>query len=247
MHAGSLRGEIPVEVVAAPARVAIVPSNPNVADGGSVRLAAAAFTGGGYPVALPERLHWSATGGTIEPDGTYHAGKNDGTASVDIGGRSAVVRVTVGSHDVALSLSRARFSTVPRGGDGEVGADSSCAGCIYLSYALGPNERAAYAVLDEPLPEGTLGVGFRIRSADANGSAHLRVALRNAINEQVLVDAVPVGGGGSGWQDVAVRFPAGFAGPGRLTALYVVRDPSEPGATGTLVFGNLHAEVAGHS
>lgn len=245
LRSGALHGEIPVDVVATPARIAILPANANVADGGTLQLTATATNDAGYPIALPEKLHWTATGGAIDDSGTFRAGRSDGTATVDIGGRRAQIRVTVGSHDVALQ-SRPRFSSVPPGGEGESGADSSCGGCIFLSYALGPSERAAYAVLETPLPAGTIAVGFRVRISDATGSARLRVSLRNAINESVLLDAIPIGGA-SGWQDVTVRLPATFAGPGKLTSLYVVRDPQEPVASGTVVVGNLRAVVAGHS
>ena len=244
LRSGSLHGEIPVDVVATPARIAILPANANVSDGGTLQLSAAAFTENGYPIALPERLHWSAANGAIDGSGTFHAGKTDGTASVEIGGRSAHVRVTVGSHDVAIAA-HPRFSSIPAGGEGESGADSSCTGCIFLSYALGANERAAYAVLETPLPSGTIAVSFRVRVSDSSGNARLRVSLRNAINESVLLDAIPVGAA-PGWQDVTVRLPAGFAGPGKLTSLYVVRDPQAPAASGTVVVGSLRAVVAGH-
>ena len=78
-------------------------------------------------------------------------------------------------------------------------------------------------MLDAPLPAGTIAVSLRVRISDSSGNARLRVSLRNAINESVLLDALPVGAP-SGWQDVTVRLPANFAGPGRLTSLYVVRD-----------------------
>ena len=73
--------------------------------------------------------------------------------------------------------------TVPRGGDGSVGPSPECATCTQLHYALGPQERAAYLVTDVTLPQGSVAVAFDV--FDDGGGEQLKLALRNAINEEV--------------------------------------------------------------
>ena len=86
--------------------------------------------------------------------------------------------------------------TVPRGGDGGVGPSPECTSCTQLHYALGPQERAAYLVTGVILPQGSVAVAFDV--LDDGGGGQLKLALRNAINEEVLLSAVvmnhPVGG-----------------------------------------------------
>jgi len=47
----------------------------------------------------------------------------------------------------------------------------------------------------------------------------------------VLLDAIPIGAA-SGWQDVTVRLPASFAGPGKLTSLLRRARPASPDRLG---------------
>src|SRR5262249_54701028 len=162
---------------------------------------------------LPNRLQWHANLGSIDETGQYTARTQNGSISVIAGTLTTSTLVTVGTHDVALPFaSNAHFGTIPRNGTGSVAPDPSCANCTQLSFSIGPGERAAYALTELPLPNGAIGVAFDVRD-DGNG-ARLRVALRNAINEQVLVTAGTLNK--PGWRHVVARFPAGLAQPARL-------------------------------
>jgi hypothetical protein len=242
LRSGGLKGAIALDVRATPARLDIEPITPNVDRGGTLALSARALDPHGYPLALPPLLRWHATGGSVDAGGNYRAGSRNATVSLRVGNVSATTRVTVGSHEVGVAFAdRARFSTIPRGGEGSVVRDPQCHTCVQLAYAFGPSERAAYAMADLALPDGTIGLAFDVR--DDGSNARLRVALRNAINESVLVDATLLDR--PGWRHVVVRFPPQAASAGRLIALYVLPPKGLQVSNGQIVLRNVRAVVAG--
>ncbi|HTU81331.1 MAG TPA: phosphodiester glycosidase family protein [Candidatus Acidoferrales bacterium] len=244
LRSGALKGEVPVEVERTPARIAIAPYAPNVDKGGSIELHARAYDERGYVLELPATLGWSATGGSIDADGFYRAGGGDADVSVRIGDGTGITRVTVGSHDVALGFAeRARFMTIPHGGEGATARDPQCGSCVDLRYSFGGQERAAYAVADLPLPPNTIGLAFDV--LDDGSAARLRVALRNSINESVLVDGTVLDQ--PGWRPVAIRFPAETGEAARLTAIYVLPPKGMQLSNGQIVLRNVRAVVAGES
>jgi hypothetical protein len=242
VHQGALTLRVPVEVLADPARVAILPEHPNVAENGSLLLRAQAYDASGYAVALPPTLAWRATNGQIDGRGVLSVGNHDALVSVLVGSHLADVRVTVGSHDVVLPfISALQFMTVPKGGEGGLTTGPDCPACVALRYALGPNERAAYAVTNMALPPNSLGVSFDLYG-DTSG-AHVKLALRNAINEEVLLPAVTLDR--PGWRRVVVRFPQTLAQPARLSAIYVIGANAQTVASGQIDVKDLRAVVAG--
>jgi hypothetical protein len=242
VRSGTLTLQVPVHVVADPARVVIVPPNPNAPENGSIALRAQAFDAHGYPIALPPDLPWRATNAQIDRRGVLTTTTQNALVSLLLGNHLANARVTVGWHDVALPFAQnARFMTMPRGGAGDVSADPACAQCIALDYALGPSERAAYAVANIRLPRGSLGVAFDVND-DASG-AQLKLALRNAIDEEVLLSAIELDR--HGWRRVVVRFPDALAQPARLVAIYVIGPNARSQAAGRIVLKDVHAVVAG--
>ncbi len=244
LHSGRLRGEVSVEVERTPTRIGITPISPNVEKGGTLELHARAFDQRGYPLTLPPLLAWNASPGSIDATGLYRAGSGDGNVQVRIGDGIGATRVTVGSHDVALPFAeRARFMTLPKGGEGAVGRDDQCGSCIDLAYSFGPNERAAYAVAEIALPPDTIGLAFDVQ--DDGSAARLRVALRNAINESVLVDATVLDQ--SGWRPVIVHFPSEAAQAAKLTAIYVLPPKGMQLSNGQIVLRNVRAIVAGEA
>jgi len=241
LRGGAIAGEVPVEVVATPARVQILPERPNVDRGGGLALKARAYDARGYPLDLPQSLPWSAGGGSIDARGFYRAGPHDARVDLRIGATAASAFVTVGSHEVALPFAQsAHFVTIPSGGQGALIKDLQCRGCVELRFSFGAGERAAYAMSDLALPAGTIGMAFELR--DDGSAARLRVAVRNAINEDVLLDATQLGE--PGWRDVALRFPPG-TDAARLVAIYALASKGIELSEGSVVIRNVRAVVAG--
>ena len=80
--------------------------------------------------------------------------------------------------------------------------------------------------------------------AEPDGSAaRLRVGLRNAINEDVFLDATTLDQ--PGWRHVAVRWPAESAEASRLIAIYVLPPKGMQLSNGDITIRNVRAIVAG--
>lgn len=241
LRSNQLRGEVPLEVDAAPARARIMPSRPNVEPNATIALDARAYDRYGYALALPSQLTWSASTGSIDTHGEYRANSRDAHVSVRIGDTVAGTRVTVGSHDVALAFAEhAHFATQPRGGRGSLSQGAGCGSCVALTFSFSGNERAAYAMADIPLPDDTIGVAFDLH--DDGSDARVRVAVRNAINEDTLVSAAELGE--PGWRNVVVRFPTDTNAM-RLVSIYVLRPKGIELSEGTITLRNVRAIVAG--
>jgi hypothetical protein len=237
----NLHGSVPVEIAAAPARTRIMPARPNVDPNATIALSARAYDRDGYALALPPNLRWSASSGSVDARGQYRAASHNARISVRIGGAIADTLVTVGSHEIALAFAdHARFTTVPHGGTGLVAKDAGCRSCVALSFSFGATERAAYATTDLPLPAGTIGLTFDLR--DDGSDARVRVNVRNAINEDTLVQAADLGQ--PGWRTVVVRFPPD-TDAARLISIYVLRPKGIELSEGTIVLRNVRAIVAG--
>ncbi len=241
LRSDRLAGAVDVEVNASPSRVLITPIRPNVDQNATIALAARAYDPHGYALTLPSQLAWSANAGAIDGRGEYRAGVHNADVAVRIGDVLASTRVTVGSHEVALAFAEhARFATVPRGGTGFVAQDTQCGNCLQLSFTFGDNERAAYAMTDLPLPPDTIGLSFDLQ--DDGSEARLRIALRNSINEDVLLDATRLDE--PGWRHVVVRFPPDTEAA-RLIAIYVLRPTGVELSDGSIELRNVRAVVAG--
>jgi hypothetical protein len=239
-RSGALVLRLPVHVYDDPARVVILPLEPSVAQGGRLDLQARAFDAQGYAIALPPQLPWRAQGGSIDQNGTLAAGNADALVSLLLGDHLANAHVTVGFHDVALEP-KAAFMTVPRGGEGSAGPSSECPGCLELNYVLGAAERAAYLVADTTLPERSVAIAFDVK--DDGQGAQLKLALRNAINEEVLLTVGPMNH--AGWRSVVVHLPQELVQPARLVAVYVIGANATAAIQGRIVIKNLHVVVAG--
>lgn len=243
LRSGHLSGKVGLEVQRSPAGVAISPLKPNVDRDGSILLTARAYDARGYRLALPPLLVWSASAGNINARGEYHAQAHDANVAVKVGEAGATTHITVGTHEVGLPFAEhVRFATMPRGGGGEATRDvQECGSCVALRFNFTPNEHAAYAMADVPLPENTIGLAFDVQ--DDGSDARLRVALRNSINEDVLADATVLDQ--QGWRHVVVRFPAESAQAARLVAIYVLPPRGMQLSNGQIVIRNVRAVVAG--
>ncbi len=242
LRGGGLKGSVSLEIAAAPARIAIAPARPNVDPNSTIALEARAYDPRGYKLALPPILRWSATAGTIDNSGRFHAGSQDANVAVRIGSAAAGVRVTVGSHLAAIPFAQnARFLTVRRGGAGGAERNAGCATCVRLNFSFGNGERAAYAASNISLPDDTIGLAFELQ--DDGSAARVRVAVRNEINEDVLLDATQLGQ--PGWRNVVVRFPTDTRAA-RLMSIYVLPPKGIELSEGSIVLRNVRAIVAGH-
>jgi len=90
------------------------------------------------------------------------------------------------------------------------------------------------------LPADTIGVTFDLE--DDGSAARVRVAVRNEINEDILLDATQLGE--PGWRTVSVRFPSDTRAA-RLTAIYVLPPKGIELSEGSIVLRNVRAIVAG--
>ncbi len=111
--------------------------------------------------------------------------------------------------------------------------------CVSIS-PFGNGERAAYAVADLPLPDDTIGITFDLQ--DDGSAARVRVAVRNDIDEDILLDATQLGQ--PGWRTVTVRFPTGTHAA-RLMSIYVLPPKGIELSEGSIVLRNVRAIVAG--
>jgi hypothetical protein len=244
LRSGRIAGDVSVEVLHTPARIGIIPPNPNVEKGATITLSARALDARGYHLSLPALLPWETKEGFVDARGVYRAGAHDATVSVRIGEAAVSTVVTVGSHESALAFAEhAHFVTMPRGGSGSLDRDPSCAGCLTLSYSFSGNERAAYAMADVPLPPHTIGLAFDV--LDDGSASRLRVALRNAINEDVFLDATRLDT--PGWRHVVVRWSGETAEVARLLGIYVLPPKGMEESSGQIGLRNVRAVVAGES
>ncbi|HET9028785.1 MAG TPA: phosphodiester glycosidase family protein [Candidatus Aquilonibacter sp.] len=241
VRSGALEARVPIEVTADPARIDILPAHPGTGTGGQIALHAHAFDASGYELALPDRLPWRATSGSIDPDGVFSAGNRDALVSLLLGDHLANVHVAVGYRDVPIAFgAHATFMSSPHGGEGSL-QTGPCAGCLELRYALARDERAAYAVDQIALPLHSAGIGFDV--LDDGSGMRLKVVLHNAIDEEVLLPVATLDR--PGWRHVVVHFPASLAQPARLTAIYVIGPAPGTERSGTITIRNVKAVVAG--
>lgn len=245
VEAGTLRMDIPVEVTTQVARAEILPEQPTLLAHQALSLHARAFDAHGYPIALPERLPWATSTGSIDTAGGFAAGAEDAVVSVRLGERVANERVTVGEHAADISVvSNASFATAPANGPGGLTKDAPCKTCLSLQYDFSGNERAAYANAPIVLPERALGVSADVYG-DGNGEV-LRLAVNNAINERFLYTLAKVDW--QGWRHVELRFPPELPQPITFKSIYVI-DRVGPGpavqASGSIALRNVRVLLAG--
>lgn len=243
--AGDLRTEVPVHVVDSAAFVQVLPQHPALLPGESLQLQARAFDAQGYPIALPDRLAWSASSGTITPAGIFTAAKSDAAIGVVLGHTRYTAPVTVGEHSIALPLARyAQFATAPRGESGALERPPGCDTCLTLHYDFTGSERAAYANAAIPLPQRALGISLVV-DGDGDGET-LRLAVNNAINERFLYTLAKIDW--KGRRRVDFRFPAALPQPITFKSIYVINKVGpEPAvqAQGAVTLSDVRLILAG--
>jgi len=241
---GALKGSVALEILARPASLTIHPLLADLAANGTQQLRAVARDADGARIALPEQLPWRAVGASIAPTGLLHAGASDAEVRLEIGGISATKRVRIGTHDIRLHLaSIVRFLSVPASEAGGV-TPTDGGQAVDLAYDFSGEERAAFALLEQPLPPQTTALTFDVRSTGQGG--FLRVAMRDARNDDILLTAERLDR--PGLRSLRVVIPSTALPPLRLTGIYIVRALG-PGranrSAGSIELSNLRARVAG--
>lgn len=216
---GGVSGQAPIVVTDRPARLVILPNLINLAPGGHAHFIARAYDADGFPLALPATIAWSASDGTIANDGTFTAGSADATVSLRAGPTLATQRVTVGQHELPLTLlSPPTFASAPRGGPGGLDLGDPCPSCLRLHYDFSGTERAAYINLDARLPDDALGIAFDIDGD--GGGAVVRVTFVNAIEETFLATATTLDF--TGRHHVIARIPTAVGAGARVASIYLL-------------------------
>lgn len=243
--AAGLQFDVPVHVTTAVARTEILPLNPAMLANETLQLQARAYSAHGYPIAVPERLHWTAERAEINDAGLLHVGAKDAAVSVALGDAVARQSVTVGEHNAPIALQQfAIFSTAPHGGPGGIAKGEGCPQCTTLRYDFTGTERAAYVDATIQLPQRALGISADVYG-DGNGET-LRLAVNNAINERFLYTIAKIDW--HGWRHVEFRFPPALPQPITFKSLYVINRVG-PGpavqATGAVSIRDLRVVLAG--
>ena len=244
-QSGPLSADLPVHVVNHVARVVITPRRVNLEPDKSAQFAVQAFDAGGYPVALPEHLEWSAAAGTITDTGRYTAGTQNAVVQLKLGNTIVREPVSVGEHEAQLQMGQQwRFTSTPANNPGQIDFGVPCPVCIQLQYDFTNTEHGATMVGDHSLPEDTIGLRFDVEG-DGNGEV-LRVSLINAINERVFLTVGRVNW--QGWQTKEVRFPSSLIVPARLHTIYVLSafgGSQRVQVTGKIAIRNVRIILAG--
>ena len=247
-RAAGLAATIPLTIVDHVARIAIAPDRPNPDPGGVVAFRVAAVDAAGRPVQTGGRVVWTASGGTIGPDGVFHARAADATVTADVAGTSLALRVPVGRHTEAIPLDASAWTvTVAPLGSGATGVvqpGTDCSGCLALAYDFTGGGVAVAANGTTPLHGQPLAFSADIRG-DGSG-AGLRAAFIDATGVRFAVTLAKAVDW-SGWERRTAPVPDGHPAPLRLVSLYAVSTLSPAGkhARGAVEFRAAQLLVTG--
>lgn len=245
-RAGAFALRIPVEVVATPARMQILPIQPAVAPGARVKMRLLAYDAYGYRLTLPQRLGWTTSVGSISPSGELRAAGEDAVVRVALGSAQALRRILVGFHDEPLGplAAQAHFATYPVGAPGSLLADPASSDAARLTYDFTAAELGAYARLRLPLAARAVGIAFDVIS-DGGGET-LRIGLRDASGSFVPVGAVMLTE--PGLVHVSLQFPRSLRRPAQLDSIYVVRrfGARDAPVAGSIVIEHARLRLAGN-
>jgi hypothetical protein len=221
---GGLSARVTYRTIDRLASLAIVPDRPHPAPGDPLALALAATDDRGNDVELGDAaVQWTVDRVPLEagPRVPYDTTHGDGTVTAALAGATAVLRVRVGTHAVALP-----------------GPE------IELDYDLTGNARAAYAQVPLALPDEP--VAFALDVFGDGSGVPLRATFVNRYGEKHLL-TLAKHVDWSGWQRVQIALPPDLNPPVHLTTIYVVPSLGGPPvrAAGTLRFRSLSVVVPG--
>jgi exopolysaccharide biosynthesis protein len=217
------RAELPLVIVPAVSKIAIVPQRPDLDANATVMLHAQAFDDRGRPIETGDHVRWSALRGTVDASGAFTAQNSDGFVTASLGDVKSSEVIHVGRHVIPLpgfdaaNQAAWRFASVPSDGPGALAFTPQ--GTLQLSYDFRQTERAAYAfpagvMLGEPL-------ALSCAIDGDGGGAGIRVALLDRYGERAaLTLAKTIDWTGAQRRDIAV--PTSLAPPIALQSIYVV-------------------------
>jgi len=224
LRAAGLTASIPVRIVPELARIDVTRDVRDPEPGAGVAFRAVGRDSSGAPVALGERVTWSADRGSFSGRGFYRAAARDAHITARAAGASAAFVLPVGHHRVALPFFDAahaaawRFTTAPGGLAGSLVTGAPQAE-LSLHYDFTSGARAAYAATTFLLPGEPSAFAIDI---DGDGSGvGVRAAFVNGFGERrALTLAKSVDW--KGWQSRSIALPDDLSAPVRLVALYAV-------------------------
>jgi len=250
VRAGTLRAEMPVDVIDRLARLDLAADVRHPEPGSVVHLRATGFDGRGRVVALGPALHVRSRRGPVNATEPYRLGDRDERLAATAGGAATSLVLRVGRHSEPLDwfdtahTAAWRFAAAPAGAAGAL-AFASDVRELRLSYDFTRDERAAYAqAVGLAFPGEPLGFAVDV-AGDASG-AGLRAAFVNGLGEtRALTLAKSVDW--NGWQRRTVALPDDVTPPVRLSSLYVVGALGGQPAhnAGTIAFRNPVVTLAG--
>jgi len=243
---GGSTATIVYTTIAQLARLEIETQTPIATPGAAVRLNARGYDRDGRPVFVG-RVAWTASDGTIAPDGTYRATSRDATITARSGGAVASVVVRVGSHAQPLALFASpagwQFATYPAGAAGSLSFLAN-EDQMELAYDFSAAARAAYANAAFSLPGAPLRFSVDVRG-DGRGVG-LRATFVNRFGERrALTLAKTIDW--NGWRRLEIVLPPDLNPPVKLVSLYAVGSlgGAPVRAVGSLGFRNAAVTLAG--
>jgi hypothetical protein len=249
LHAGGVRGSVPIEIVQRVARLSIASDRANPDPGDAVHFDATGYDERGRVVALGDAVRWTADHGTFSGGGRYRAANRDARIVAVAPGARATFDLSVGHREVPLPYFDAvhgaswQFASAPAGSPGAVTVRANSAS-LELAYDFSSGERAAYANAGFALPGAPR--SFAVEILGNGNGVGVRAAFVNKFGERrALTLAKSVDW--SGWQARRVTLPDDLNPPVRLVSLYVVDSLANAAtrAEGSLAFRNASATVEG--
>ena len=228
VHRGALESDVLVDVVPSIDRLTIVPAHPNPDPGAHLDLHAIGYDNAGHAIILGDKVTWHASGGTIDREGRFIAGRTDASIEAVAPGTRASLEVPVGRHLVALPIFNEHpedaqiawtFSSVPANGPGFARTNEDCALCLALGYDFTQGERIVLAAAPLTLSGDPIGLSIEILG-DGSGTS-LRAAFLNGAGERfavIIAHAIDW----KGWQRREVHFPPHGSPPVRLIGFSLV-------------------------
>lgn len=224
VSAGTLRANLPIEVVDSIANLRIRPERPNPDPNGVVQLFASATDASGRAIDVGGATHWNANAGRFLEPGLYHAGSQDALVTARVAQLTAQKVVRVGRHEVAVQ-------GFPSAG-------------VNLAYDFTGTQRFAYAAESLQLPGEPLNFSIDIEG-DGSGVG-VRAAFVNRFGERTPI-TLAKRVDWRGWQRCTIPIPGALNPPIRLVSLYAVNSLGTPPvhAAGTLSFRDPSVVLAG--
>ncbi|HYZ16268.1 MAG TPA: phosphodiester glycosidase family protein [Candidatus Acidoferrum sp.] len=220
VKAGTLRSALPVEIVPSLSALRLLPAHPNPDPGATVLLRAVGEDGNGNPVVTDGTVHFEAQNGTINENGVFRAGRQNGVVIARAGGVQARLTIPVGRHLQPINLfddpTRWRYATAPANAAGQVNVEN---GTLTLAYDLTGTTRASYAQTTQALPGEP--VAFELDVQGDGSGVGLRARFTNRYGEPVML-TLARRVDWNGWRRLHVAIPGTLNPPIVLGALYVV-------------------------